>query len=170
MPDYEGIKRWIGIGSKMTGSAASVAIATTYISTGGDAAGSFVAPLFAGTLEKIGNDIYQRFLSEQERIRIGGVITYATINIQKKLDNGLMPRNDGFFGIHSVERGACTEIPFVDRPAAEEILEGVLLLSQKEYEEKKIPFLGNLLVNFAFDTRVDRSMANMLIGCVPYLL
>lgn len=159
--DYEGIKSWIKIGSAMTGG--TVAAAASLFLTGSGVLGTAAVPLLISGLEKIGNDVYMRFLSEQEQIRIGGVITYATIKIQKNLDAGGKLREDGFFEKPPQEQGACIEIPFVDRPAAEEILEGVLLAAQREHEEKKIPFLGNLLANFAFMSNIDSSQANLLI-------
>ena len=145
----------------MTGD--TVAVAASLFLTGSGFLGAAAVPLLISGLEKIGNDVYMRFLSEQEQIRIGGVITYATIKIQKNLDAGGKLREDGFFEKPQQEQGACIEIPFVDRPAAEEILEGVLLAAQREHEEKKIRFLGNLLANIAFDSTIDKAQANLLI-------
>ena len=46
---------------------------------------------------------------------------------------------------------------------AVEIAEGMLLAARNEYEEKKLPFFGNLLANIAFDPTIDREQANLLI-------
>ncbi len=71
---------------------------------------------------------------------------------QTNLKNGYKLRNDGFFEDNSTERAA-----------SKEIVEGVLLATQREYEEKKTRYYGNLLANIAFSTGVSRSHASLLI-------
>ena len=68
------------------------------------------------------------------------------------MGTGQQIRRNGFF-----------ETPIDDRSAAEEILEGVLLVAQREHEERKLRFYSNLLANIAFRTDVDRYLANALI-------
>jgi hypothetical protein len=119
--------------------------------------------LLKSGLFKIGNDFEKRFLSERERIRIGRVITYAIIKYHEKLAAGEIPRHDGFFELPSTGNPACAEIAFVERPPNEEVIEGILLAVQREHEEKKLPFQGNLLVNIFFDSTIDISHANLLI-------
>ena len=51
---------------------------------------------------------------------------------------------------------------FNDRSFADEIIEGVLLAAQREYQEKKLPLYGNLLTNIAFRSDIDRVTANRL--------
>jgi hypothetical protein len=119
-----------------------------------------------GALIEIGNDASERLLSERERMRMGGVMLYSADKIRKKLAAGSQPRDDGFFEKPSKTHPACAELPFVDRPAAQEILEGILLVAQREYEEKKLPFLGNLYANIAFDSSIDRPYANFLLKIV----
>ncbi|WP_322354858.1 hypothetical protein [Paratractidigestivibacter sp.] len=50
-----------------------------------------------------------------------------------------------------------------DRSAAEELLEGVLIAAQKEYEEKKAPYLARLYANILFHPEVSRPAANHLL-------
>jgi len=159
----EGIRRLVKIGSEMTGEASATAIGFLLAGPEGGVLGAAAAPLLIRVIKKIGNDIAGRFLSEREQIRIGGVIIYATIKLAENFAAGKMPRNDGFFEKPSEGHVACIEIPLVERPVAEEILEGVLLAAQREHEEKKIPFLGNLLANIAFNKDVDKEQAYLLI-------
>ena len=49
------------------------------------------------------------------------------------------------------------------RSSAEEICEAVIRAAQREYEEKKIFFQGNLLGNIPFHPEVDSSQANLLV-------
>jgi len=50
-----------------------------------------------------------------------------------------------------------------DRSTAEEIFEGVIFAAQREHEEKKLKFLGNLFANLAFNPQFDRTQSNLLI-------
>lgn len=50
-----------------------------------------------------------------------------------------------------------------ERSTADEILEGILLSAQREHQEKKVQFYGNLIANIAFDPSIDREQANFLI-------
>lgn len=48
------------------------------------------------------------------------------------------------------------------RADAEEVAESVLLKSQREPEEKKIPYMGHLLANVAFDAQISAQMAHQI--------
>jgi len=58
---------------------------------------------------------------------------------------------------------ACIEIPITERPPSDEVLEGILLAAQREHEEKKLPFLSNLLANIYYDPNIDIPQINFLI-------
>ncbi len=92
------------------------------------------------------------FASPRERLRIATVLIIANEKINENLKQGRKIRGDGFF------------TPGIDeRSPSEEIMEGVLRAAQKEYEEKKIVYIGNLLANLAFEEEVSRGDANRLI-------
>jgi hypothetical protein len=76
----------------------------------------------------------------------------ATHKIQERLGNGETPRTDGFF-----------EPDVTGRSAADESAEAVFLAAQKEYEERKLPYIANLLDFLAFTPGIDRAMANQLV-------
>ena len=55
------------------------------------------------------------------------------------------------------------------RSDAEEVAESVLLKSQREPEEKKIPYMGHLLSNVAFDPQISAQMAHQIIKAAEQL-
>lgn len=80
------------------------------------------------------------------------VLALADQRVRERLERGDTLRDDGFF-----------EAQPGDRSAGAESVEGVLLATQRDHEEKKLPFYANLLANLAFDTTYDRAEANLLI-------
>lgn len=91
-------------------------------------------------------------LGPREQVRIGATVAFAVAKIQDNLATGLAVRDDEFFRASS---GA--------RSAADEIAEGVILAAQREPEELKLRYLGNLLGNIAFDRDIDRAKAHVLV-------
>lgn len=159
----EGINSLVKAGSEITGLALGAAIGAALGGPIGAGAGGASGPLLTRGIIEIGNDIADRFLSDREKIRIGGVIIYAYDKIQKKWAAGEKLRDDGFFEQPSTGHPACAEIPIIERPPAEEVIEGILLAVQREHEEDKLPFIGNLLANIFFDSTIDIEQANLLI-------
>lgn len=103
-------------------------------------------------------EVKERLLGKREELRIGATYIFAADKINRNIENGRQIRQDGFFQEQSNARAQ-----------AEEILEGVLLTAQREHQEKKIRFYGNLYANIAFDPTVDRSHANYLIRLLDRL-
>jgi hypothetical protein len=97
------------------------------------------------------SDILRRQLSDTEGQRIAQTVESAAEAIKVRLANGRQPRADWF-----------SDAPH-GRNAAAEIFEGVLISAQREHEERKLRFFGNLLANLAFDPTVDRATANLLL-------
>ena len=91
-------------------------------------------------------------MGDREESRIGFTYTVGLLKIKSRLEQGEEIRNDGFF-----------ESDELNRSAGEEILEGVLRSAQIEYQEKKLPYYGNLLANIAFDFSVSRDKANLFL-------
>jgi hypothetical protein len=159
----EGIKTLVEAGSEIVGSSTGAVIGFLLAGLEGAAVGGACAPLLTKGLIEIGNDIEKRLLSEREKIRIGGVISYATLKIREKIAAGERLRTDGFLEQPSAGFPACAEIPIISRPPVNEVIEGLLLAVQREHEEMKLPFQGNLLANFFFNPSIDRSRANLLV-------
>lgn len=108
--------------------------------------------LVVQVLQHVGSEIGKRLLSAREDARVGRAILFAIEKNVEKRRNGLELRDDGFFDERSD-----------GRTTAEEIVEGVLLVAQREYEEKKVRFQSYLLVNLAYRPDVSRSQAHALI-------
>lgn len=110
------------------------------------------ASLLTRMLKGIGQDIKNRALSRREEVGVGATVTFAVQRIQENLNNDQSIRQDGFLNGELQERAA-----------AEEILEGVLIASQREHEEKKLKFYGNLVANIAFHPEISKEQANLFI-------
>ena len=134
---------------------------------GGGTAGAMVGSLVAGPvgtavggaagwvvtrgLEKLGKEFGERMLAPREEARVGCVLALAMQGIQERIESGQEFRSDGFFD--STHTG---------RSEAEEVLENILLKSQREPEEKKLPYMANLLANIAFDSTISAEMAHQI--------
>ena len=131
---------------------------------GGGLAGHIAAGpagLFAGTavgsalnlaFQEVARDFVERPLSPRERERSSAAMVLAVQYIDEMLQHGYEIRHDDF------ARG----VPG-NRSMVEEILEGIMIAAQHEYEERKIPYLAKLYANIAFHPEIDRGGANALI-------
>jgi len=84
--DDEGVMSLVKMGSQITGSAIATTAGALFGGVGGAAVGAAIFPLLIQEINKIGNDVAERYLSERERVRIGAVIIYARDKIKKNLD------------------------------------------------------------------------------------
>lgn len=141
--DYGGAAAGAAVGAGI-----GTLVAGPFGAIGGALAGTVVERIFS----KIGSDIKERMLSKSESKKIGSVITMASEKIRVKIKSGKQLRNDDFF-----------DEKIDDRSPAEEILEATLFAAQREYEERKLPYLANLYTNINFDPSIKRGMANQLI-------
>src|SRR5207245_7578611 len=96
--------------------------------------------------------------SPREKVRAGAVLAIAAEEINQRIENGERVRSDGFFD----------EKPS-SRSDAEEVAEGVLLKSQREPEEKKIPYMAHLLSSVAFDPEISAQMAHQITKAAEQL-
>lgn len=141
--EYSGtaVGAWIGAGI-------GTAVAGPIGAVGGSIAGTMVENVFVWA----GEEIKERYFSKSEGKRVKTVYDLAEEKISKKLYDGKVLRSESFYR-DSVD----------DRSSAKEILEGVLIASQRENEEKKLLYLANLYANINFDETVSRPMANQLV-------
>jgi hypothetical protein len=91
-------------------------------------------------------------------VRAGAAFALAVTAIARRLNAGEIPRSDGFF-----------EESVAGRPAADELLEGVLSAAADAYEERKVVCLGKLYAGLVFDAGVSRAHANHLISLAQRL-
>jgi hypothetical protein len=115
----------------------------------GAVGGAAISAIFS----KAGKEIKERFLSKRETERIGAVSLFAIDKINENFNAGQLLRDDDFFQKES--EGI--------RSAADEILEKTLIAAQRETEENKIKYFGNLLGNISFHAEVGKIEANRLI-------
>lgn len=144
--------------SNATGEAAGAAVAAGIGIAVPGPAGAIIGATIGSIISGIGSDVLSRILSKKEKERIVRVNDITIKTIEENIRAGKNLRNDEFFSNHIDERST-----------AEEVYEGVLLASQREYEEQKIMLLGRLYANIAFDSSVTRPIANALIKAASEL-
>ena len=154
-PESSKIRRLISCGSgvvaDVSANMAGSAIGFVVGGPAGAVVGRAVSALASNCFRKIGEEITARKLSPREEARVGHVFVLAAAEIQKRLEAGERVRNDGFFD----SAGA-------GRSDAEEVIESVLLKSQREPEERKLPYMALLLSSIAFDKRISAEMAHQI--------
>lgn len=146
------IKNLIGLGGEIAGGAVGSALGFLASGPAGAAllgAGGVVA---ARTLKHIGNQVSERLLGPREKVRIGGVLAIAAAEINHRINKGEKIRDDGFF-----------DVKRQGRSDADEVIESILLKSQREPEEKKIIYMGHLLANVAFNKDIGKVIIMLLI-------
>ena len=146
------IKEIIETGSEITGCVGGAVIAGLIPGPVGIVLGGASGPIITKVFKALGTEIKERFLSPRESIRIGAAYTFAINKIKENETKGIPLRKDNFFD--SVDD---------NRPASEEVLEGIILTSQREFEELKIKYLGNLYANICSNQDIDKEHANQLI-------
>jgi hypothetical protein len=138
--------------AEMSGGVIGAAVGVSLAGPAGAIAGGAVGPLIAKCLNALGQEVHSRVLGPREIHRIDATLKTAAQLIADRISKGETVRTDGFFDSLNGNRSA-----------GEEVGEGVLRAAQKEYEERKIPYLAALISSISFDTSVGREQANMLI-------
>jgi hypothetical protein len=106
------------------------------------------------TIAKMGiSDFAVRDLSKREQIKVGLAAAKAIEKIQYYLDKHYAPRLEEFKPVYGNKRSR-----------AEEILEGILLKSKNEHEEKKLNLIASIFPNFAFLGEISFQQANLSLG------
>jgi hypothetical protein len=147
--DDSRLKRVLEAGAEIAGGASGVAAGLVLAGPPGAFAGAAAGPAVASVMK----DVINRVLSRREEKRVGGVFLAASVAYDELLSNGETLRSDGFF-----DDGAS------GRSSAEEVFEGVLLAAKTEHQERKIPHMGYLMANIAFDASLDAGLANWAIS------
>jgi hypothetical protein len=112
----------------------------------------------AMALKHVGQEVSERLLGPREKVRVGAVLAIAAAEIKQRIENGERIRTDGFF-----------DEKLSGRSDAEEVAESILLKSQREPEEKKIPYMGHLLSSVAFDPQISAHMAHQITKAAEQL-
>jgi hypothetical protein len=157
-PLEERVRSFIELGAGIAGSLAGSAAGFLLAGPPGAFVGAAGGQVLKHTLKELAGEFFSRTLGRREKERIGGVLIYAAEKVREKLDHGEKIRDDDFF----------TE-DTSGRDAASEVTEGVILAAQREHEEKKLRFYGNLIANLAFTSQIDRPHANLLVRAAQRL-
>lgn len=152
MKNDEVVKSISEIGIDVTETAIATGVGLAMAGPAGAIGGAFVGSLCAQTLKQLRDEFISRGLSKKEHKRVSMVLDQAQNLIAQKLEKGQKVREDDFFS----QDGANTS-------SAEELLEATLIAAQREYEERKLPYLAKLYANIGFDASISRPIANYLI-------
>jgi hypothetical protein len=148
----EAFKKIIDAGASLAGGVGTGLVGGIFTGTDGIFIGASYGVLLTEVLKNAGSEIIERYLGSRQTIRIGANFIYASRRIEERLLRGDKLREESFFKNSQQNRSA-----------AEEILEGALLLAQNEYEELKVRHYGYLLANIYFDSTIDQAFANFLL-------
>ena len=149
----EMIEFLIESGSEITGATTGAVIGGVVAGPAGAMLGIAGGKAVEKVFSKLGSEIKNRVLSKRENNKIGATATYALEKIDENIKSGKKLRDDGFF-----------ENDDTNRSTADEIVEGIMFSAQREHEEKKLKYYGNLVANIAFDKTISREQANQLIN------
>ena len=136
-----------GAGGNIAGAAVGFLIGGPAGAAVGGAAGWAVSQ----GLGRLGREFSDRTLAPREEARVGCVLVLGVEQIRRRLETGEQVRTDGFF-----------DSTMNDRSGADEVMENILLKSQREPEEKKLPYMANLFANIAFDSTISSEMAHQI--------
>jgi len=123
----------------------------------GDQTG-LIATVGGGVLAPLATEMADRLLSRKEKTRTSEVIIMAAILLKEAKESGREIRDDALF------RDALPQ-----SAEGEELLEGILLVAQREHQEKKLKFLAHLLKCIALDREIDIDLGNYLISLAERL-
>jgi hypothetical protein len=146
------LRSFLESGGELVGNASGAAIGFVLGGPAGAVGGTVAGSVLSQLLRRGAGEFAVRALGHREQTRVASTLEFAAVRVSEKLALGSEPRSDGFF---TGESG--------NRSFADEIVEGVLIASQREHEEKKLTYLGNLLANIAFDPTINRTYANLLV-------
>lgn len=112
----------------------------------------------AKAFSHVGGEISDRLLGPREKIRVGATLALAAEEINERIKKGERIRSDGFFDENDLGRSN-----------AAELAESVLLKSQREPEEKKVPLLAHLLANMSFSPEISVALGEQMIKATDSL-
>lgn len=123
------------------------------IDTGSNVAGASIGLIAAGpvgaivgaVVSPVAAAVLKRVLTKKEKDRVEKVYKLSISKIHENISAGKPLRND------------------IDRERLKELTEGTLLKAKDTYEEKKLPFIANLLANAAFTNTPVSNLNQTLI-------
>ena len=118
------------------------------------------AKLVGGMIPQVLNDVFSRFLSKREEIKIGMVVNYCSKYINDNLNKNHLFNNNFIELIKESE---------ADWSTASELYEGVLLKAKNESQEKKIKHIGAIFGNSIFTDEITSDDVFHLLNVVENL-
>lgn len=152
------VRNLIEGGAEIAGGAIGGAIGFLAAGPAGAAALGAGGVMTSKMLVYVGNELSDRLLGPREKARIGATLALAIQEINERIKKGETVRSDGFFDEKESSRSN-----------AEELAESILLKSQREPEEKKIPFFAHLLANITFSPEINVALGEQLIKATDLL-
>ena len=149
--DKDVLREIIETGSEISGGIAGSIIGALTAGPVGLILGGSAGPIITKVFKEIGLEMRNRMLAPRELIRMGAVYAFAINKLRQAETSGAKLRSVEYFNGDKA------------RSPGEEILEGVILNAQREYEERKVKFLGNLYANICLDSSITREHASQLI-------
>jgi len=146
--------RLVRYGAEIFGATASVAVEWLGHAALPLGSGAPVGAVVASVVEEFAG----RALSRRQEARIGGVVCWAADRISARLLSGDDLRTDEFFRFDDMGFSSCHQL-----------LEGTLLKSRDEYEERKLRHHALLFANTLFDDTVSPQAALMLLKVLERL-
>lgn len=153
-----GVRKLISIGAEIAGGAIGGALGFLARGPADATALGAAGAAAAAVLKHIGEEVSKRLLSPREKVRIGGVLALIAEEVQQRIQHGESVRTDGFF-----------DAPAHGQSNGEEVAESILLKSQREAEEWKLPYMAHLFASIVFDSTISAYMAHQLIKAVEQL-
>jgi hypothetical protein len=150
--DSEIAKEWISLAAEFVTVPAAAVFGFLTGGPAGAGVGAAVGTLASHGLRAAGLEIWERQMSKRERVRVATVVAMAGNEMQKRLTAGAKLREDDFFE---------AQPPY--RSHAVEVTESLLLKAQREPEERKLPYIANLIAFIAFDSTIDVAIAHQLL-------
>lgn len=142
------LRSFMETGGQVVGQTAGAAVSLVTGPVLGAGVGVALGEVFA----RVGLELYDRLLAPRQGARAAGALDVALVRVQERKEAGDRLREDGFFDAGPDGRAD-----------AEEVLEGTLLTAANAYEERKVPHIGRLYANLAFDPSVSAAHANFLL-------
>lgn len=153
--DSDRVKAFIEGGGQVVGGVAGAAVGLLggpVAALAGGGAGAAVGTVLA----RAGVEFYDRHLARRQSERAAGALAVATVEINERLADGEVPRDD-FVQDTS------------DESDAAEVLEGTLLTAANSFEQRKVPYIGKFYANLSFSPEVSASFANLLLKLLDRL-
>ena len=142
-------ERNLGVSSKVIG---GLVAAGSSLATGVPLAAPFLAPVIASSIERVGKEIIARQLGPRQELRATAVYSLTIEKLRELRESGKNIRADGF-----------VDTAGLFRCSADEMTEATLKAAMNSYQERKLPFLANVLANVLSDASVDPETAHVAV-------